>query len=794
MSDNQELDVSTSNAARSVSPAANLARASREMVASRVGKSLGEILSKSVDELFAGAEKSRLDETRSLYLSAMELARDRGAEVATTFSHELVLGFDKTAGWEASRQKITPKKLELSLLEHGDLEESLASINLSNSIVAECSQELYGLERRMGALLNKPELAAKENPLGSEVIASAVVAALKQVDCPIKTSMLLVSLIGKYLPVEVKSVYQYVNLYLVEKGVLPNIRMSVKKVPTGSGSASPGGAPGNAAPVSMQPMNSGTGSASSQMHDPGLFSALRQLLSVGVGAIQSGLIGLTGGGGGGKGQGDFSPPDMTAVHALTRLQTGRPDELGREMPSLAGIDLSNGMSNMLHGIKASGVMGNMGQMDSMTLDIVAMLFDFILDDKRIPDSMKALIGRLQIPVLKVAMLDKAFFSQKTHPVRKLLDKLAETSIGWNDAEGHESGLYRKVDELVQRATGEFDDNIDLFTDLLSDLEQYLLGEKEHVDELTGVSAQLIYQREQLEIGRGVAHEVVRERVGSHRMPSAIREFLASTWERFMQDAWIKGGAEGEPWIRAIKTMDDLLWSIGPKDGPEDRKKLVGLLPGLLKHIREGMAQTGVQEDEKERLFAVLVKCHASAIKSGLDAAKKVELADPELDAQIVALADLPEPDTLDETPGYAEIDLPVESVQVDPVIAQAVSAPIAEEALDEGWKTLTICDTSAFVSGDEFDVKVRKLKRGTWIEFEQAGGELTRIKLAWVSPHKGMLLCTNRLGERAASIKPDWLAEKFRKGQARVIDDTALVDSAVNNLVEQLQQESPQPV
>jgi hypothetical protein len=463
------------------------------------------------------------------------------------------------------------------------------------------------------------------------------------------------------------------------------------------------------------------------------------------------------------------------------------------MYSLGGIDLSGGMNNVLHGIKASGVMGNMGQMDSMTLDIVAMLFDFILDDKRIPDSMKALIGRLQIPVLKVAMLDKSFFSQKTHPVRRLLDKLAEASIGWNDAEGHESGLYRKVDELVQRATSEFEDNIDLFADLLADFEQYLLGEKNQVDELTGVSAQLIYQREQVEVGSVVAHEIVRDRVGSNRMPSAIRDFLASVWEKFLLNAWLKGGAEGDEWGRAVKAMDDLLWSIGPKAGVDERKKLVALLPGLLKILREGMAQTGVSEAESELLFAVLVKCHAGAIKSGLETAKPAELLDPDLDSQIIDLADLPVPEADDEASGYTEIEIPVEMVSVTPEIALAVSAPLQETSQDEGWKTLTICDTSAFVSGDEFDVKVRKLKRGTWIEFEQTGGEFTRVKLAWVSPHKGMLLCTNRLGERAASIKPDWLAGKFRTGQARVIDDTALVESAVNNLMEQLKQESPEP-
>jgi hypothetical protein len=85
----------------------------------------------------------------------------------------------------------------------------------------------------------------------------------------------------------------------------------------------------------------------------------------------------------------------------------------------------------------------LGPIDVMTLDIVALLFDFILDDQRIPDALKALIGRLQIPVLKVAMLDKDFFSHKTHPARLLLDALAAAAFGWDASEGHEGGLYLK---------------------------------------------------------------------------------------------------------------------------------------------------------------------------------------------------------------------------------------------------------------------------------------------------------------------------------------------------------------
>ena len=90
--------------------------------------------------------------------------------------------------------------------------------------------------------------------------------------------------------------------------------------------------------------------------------------------------------------------------------------------------------------------------------------------------------------------------------------------------------------------------------------------------------------------------------------------------------------------------------------------------------------------------------------------------------------------------------------------------------------------------GDDYDAMVKRLKRGTWIEFEQESGESTRVKLAWVSPLKGLYLFTDRLGEKAVSITPAGLARKLRSGRAQIIEDIALVDRAVNNLMDRLKQ------
>src|SRR5688572_17908619 len=149
-----------------------------------------------------------------------------------------------------------------------------------------------------------------------------------------------------------------------------------------------------------------------------------------------------------------------AVGSLTRMQHGDFRAVGLSDSPLQGA------TNILREIRQAGFGGDLPQMDVMTLDIVAMLFDYILDDKNIPDAMRALIGRLQIPVLKVAMLDKKFFARKSHPARRLLDVLAQAAIGWSDGDGNDR-LYGKVASLVQQILSDFEEDIAIFAQVLS---------------------------------------------------------------------------------------------------------------------------------------------------------------------------------------------------------------------------------------------------------------------------------------------------------------------------------------
>jgi len=776
-----------------------------EIAATGLASALGKVLEHAASELQELTDRVTVYETRRLYVAAMDFARDQRAVVETEFRRRFYQHFKRACRRDNGKSSGygSLDASQLSLVAPDDLEESLAASTIENALNNQCGEELFGLAKRVGVLLDDPELQLGANPVGPESIGAVVMDTLKGQELPVKVQLVLVPQINRFLPRYVREVYQSLNRHLVDKGVLPTIRVGVRKAPS-----APRPAP---TPETDTPPRQEAAIAVEEGQD--ILNILRQLMTLGgsgAGAMPGGVSGLTaailpGVGGGMPGMGGALPgmahgalPAAIAagesasvgvphlvMENLTRLQRGQTEAFASE--GFDGARFTNGQVNILREIRGSSVAGAMGQMDAMTLDIVAMVFDYILDDRRIPDAMKALIGRLQIPVLKVAMLDRAFFSQKTHPARRLLDVLAESSMGWNEGEGHEGGLYKKVEDLVQRILSQFDEEMDVFATALEEFLQFETEEKRRVDEMTSRSAQLIRQREQGELGRIVAHNEVEGHLFDQPMPEFIRAFLLGHWEQVLGLYCARSGEGGEDWQQGVRTMDDLIWSVAPKTRQDDRKRLVSMLPDLLKRLDQGLNAVGTPGDVRDQFFTGLVKCHAVAVRAGLQGAGEA----PSVQEPAPLPAPMPVKDAVAGNLDFVEIPVLTEVVEVDPELMREIAAepeerPLMEEIVigDVGW----LARSGEIEEKDEHETTVQQLKRGTWIEYQLEDGSPARAKLAWVSPLKGIYLFTNRLGQRAMSINGEGLAAKFRDGEARIIDNVPLMDRAVNSLLEKLQQ------
>src|SRR5206468_9835279 len=161
--------------------------------------------------------------------------------------------------------------------------------------------------------------------------------------------------------------------------------------------------------------------------------------------------------------------------------------------------IPEGKRNVLRDLQESPLGQRVNQLESMTIEMVAMLFDFIFETRDLPDGMKAQLARLQIPVLKAAMLDGAFFAKKTHPSRLLVNALADAGLGWSPDMGNDDPLYRKVESIVRRILDDFSDNLALFDELRENLEAFLAEEEKAAEANIASSADEINQRDRSQI-------------------------------------------------------------------------------------------------------------------------------------------------------------------------------------------------------------------------------------------------------------------------------------------------------
>ena len=379
------------------------------------------------------------------------------------------------------------------------------------------------------------------------------------------------------------------------------------------------------------------------------------------------------------------------------------------------------------------------QIDStgaVTIELVAMLFDFVSSEDHVPDAIKSLLYRLQIPVLKAALLDRDFFTKRAHPARLLVNRYAEEGIAWREEQGVDDPLYRKIREGVDRIQSEFVDRLELFSEVLDDFEAFVTKEEERAERRVQVSADEISLRERQEQAVIVADGELDRRIASAQPPQFLITFLRNQWRQVLVNAYVEAGEEGAGWRTVLGEMDHLLWSVQPKWKVRDRKDLVTRLPGMLSRLRTRLSDVEWEINAREKFMSELVESHARAVTATMDrdAARATPLPAAPLTGALAAS-----------------------------------DVPSADEP-----------------ARDQYQELVDTLSRGMWLEFAEESGILVFAKLSWVSPLRGKYLFTHRNGTKAFSLTREELAQRFRDDTARPMETEPLLDRAFSDVLSRL--------
>jgi hypothetical protein len=466
-----------------------------------------------------------------------------------------------------------------------------------------------------------------------------------------------------------------------------------------------------------------------------------------------------------------TPQENSLVASLTRIQHADLSALSSGNLALATSLATPGTTNVVRELRRTSLASSLGYVDSAMLDIVALLFDQVFACDRIPPRIKRLIGQLQIPILKVAILDSSFLWKKAHPARKLLDSLGDIAVSLIDDLDESSALYGQIQKTVRELVDGFQDSLDIFDRLHQELEAFVARQSRSAAEQIEVAARRVEHKERLALAKAVAQQEILRRARSGSIPRVILRFLAEQWIQVMLIARARHGSKSEAWNKAVATMDLLIWSVRPKRSSVDRRMLAAVLPKLLRRLNSSLRRIGVEDQERKRFFVKLMRCHVNATSSA--SIDWMFLLNPH------APAHMPEDDDTEPAAGPPEFR------------ALTVRNPFGEgdiEIEEISWSELSAGRSAARAAGaatggDEYSRMAGGLAEGAWLDFRDASNTKRRARLSYVSPLGRTYLFVNRQSGAVGEYSVSQLARELRAGRASVVQTMPLFDQAMASVI-----------
>jgi Protein of unknown function (DUF1631) len=711
----------------------------------RLQQWIGNMFEHVDDALFDLAEKAENNAAQMHYFDGMREVRKRRPPVERNFLSAISRDLGELT--HPSQQPpvsapLTSGTVELSLVADNDLEESLAITSMIGKNEQRLSRDLFAVNQRLSVICGGYKIDDASNPVAPAILSHAFRQALHELSADMRVKLIIYKLFDRYVLSSLEELYLEINVELVRAGVLPQLRHEVLR-----GHSAQATADAVQAAVSSSMVADDVGEIPSDVLQTlnALFNARRGHvgLDVGMSAMPSGplpsaneLLGAL----------SVLQSQITSTGPLLHARAGDAAALSHEVMQLKGQLLTQ--IGALRGERPSHV----ATIDEDTIDLVGMLFEFILEDRNLPVEMQVLLARLQIPYLKAAILDRKLFAHRQHPARRLLDGLADQAKSWSEESDRDHRLFEKVKSIVEQLLHDFDDDMSIFDRLLVDLQQFQEINKRRSELAEQRVAESTRGREKLEQARRRAAREIIDRIGDQKLPPLVHGVLARAWANHLVLTLLRQGEASPEFKSALRFVDDFIASTRPAHTPESRQMLRQMLPGIERSLRLGLANVAFQESDIERLLAQFHTYYRQQLGEAV--------ADVEAPAAVEDEAILAIPDS------------------IQPVVDR--DAQLDDEALDRD---------AVVVAPDSPEwQQVQALQPGTWLEFSLIDEPMTRAKLSWISPMSGRYLFVNRRGLKVADYSPQELAVLLADGHALVLAANALFDRAMSAIVGRLSQ------
>jgi hypothetical protein len=508
----------------------------------------------------------------------------------------------------------------LTLVDDDTIEREILTSRLALAVMDKAASEFTDLRARMSALERREELDAQDM-LRAHVLSRIVVDAWRSADCSLESWRELQAGLHEEVAALVEEAYHETNRWLVEQGVLPDVDLhpyirrershavTTTAGHTGYSQSSGFGAgqgPGQGTPTAHATgLGRGVVGEETRMmtraaplprrgeHAEAVLGRLNRLVGrhlPSFGDTSRASI--------------LSPALAQAIDVAQqgiRRRVGSPSKRGGE-PTVTTPALIEELHQRKQVLKQSAATPE----ERATIEIVALLFQSILTEERIPASVRVWFARLQMPVLRVAVSEPDFFATVDHPARRLIDRMGACVMGFDSStRSVGDALEKEIKRVVQVVEAYPDTGRRVFQTVLTEFEKFLEHYFSTENEATrkGVSlAQQVEQRETMAIQYTIE---LRRMLNEVPVQESVRAFLFQVWADVLATSAVRYGAQSEPTRMMKRAAGDLIWSASAKVTREERAEVIRRLTPLLKTLRDGMSSTGMDAAKQEEHIQIL---------------------------------------------------------------------------------------------------------------------------------------------------------------------------------------------
>jgi hypothetical protein len=459
----------------------------------------------------------------------------------------------------------------------------------------------------------------------------------------------------------------------------------------------------------------------------------------------------------------YKPPSGALLAAMAhqpRLGEVYYAQSNASMASVAPVVVER-VANELR--QQSAELKNQAQTDNekAIIEMVALMFQSILQEDRIPTGVRVWFARLQMPVLRVALAEPDFFSSLDHPARQLIDHMGSCVMGFDASNINGTSLETEIKRVVQVIEQYPDTGERVYRRVYEEFQEFLkqhLTQKPSTQKLMGVAEQ-VEQKETLTIQYTIE---LRNLLKDMPVRDEVREFLFRVWAEVLAVAAVRQGPQHQETLLLKKSASDLIWAASAKPNRSDRARVIADLPVLLQCLRTGMSLLGLVKSAQEAHIKIISDILADAFMS-----KTQAIADDQIQALAERLAHLEDYVSDDGTE-----ELPLDSDSI-------------EELLGIDASELDVITNGGGSASPVMMEWARDLDLGAWFKLDH-NNQFSQVQYVWRSPMGHLHLFASTLG-RACLIQTARLAAYLQAGLIEPQEDEPLTVRATRDALGKLE-------